>query len=271
MWEQSVTDLAAHFQEAAGIHCMVADVSGEVWNAAPICGTCKSASAHGCWRADGFARFHSEPAVSANAALRRCVCAAGFAFAAATLCMARGFTLVAGPAALFDGKGNVGLRDVCDGDGEDAGRSGVVRMTRSRFYSVSELLALCAAGFGRVREEAAPTPHADAVKKVKDYVASNYMKKFTLDDVARNAYLSRSHLSNVFKAETGRTLSAYINEARIEKSKALLGETSLPLLDIALRCGFEDQSYFSKVFKAMVGVAPKEYRAQVFRYGWPES
>lgn len=102
--------------------------------------------------------------------------------------------------------------------------------------------------------------HMDVVYKVMEYIKTNYMNKLTLEDIAKHAFLSRSYLSSTFKAETGKTLSFYINSVRIEKSKTLLSETPLSLLGVALQCGFEDQSYFSKVFRSFERMTPKEYR-----------
>ena len=102
--------------------------------------------------------------------------------------------------------------------------------------------------------------HADSVYKVMEYVRDNFDKKLTLDEIARNVYLSRSYLSRVFKEETGQNLSAYINFVRIDKSKIMLMDSNVNLADIANLCGFEDQSYFIRVFKKLVGVSPKKYR-----------
>ncbi|MEI6578482.1 MAG: AraC family transcriptional regulator [Eubacteriales bacterium] len=102
--------------------------------------------------------------------------------------------------------------------------------------------------------------HSDAVHKVMEYVKSNYQNKITLDDIAQHVYLSRSYLSSVFKDETGESLFSYINKVRVEKSKPYLLDTEISLLDISGLCGFEDQSYYTKVFKNTVGMSPRTYR-----------
>lgn len=103
--------------------------------------------------------------------------------------------------------------------------------------------------------------HSDVVYKVMEYVKANYNKKLSLEEIARHVYFSRSYLSSLFKNETGSSLFAYINRVRVEKSKVLLLDESISLLDVAALCGFEDQSYFTKVFKKLVGVSPKRYRS----------
>lgn len=102
--------------------------------------------------------------------------------------------------------------------------------------------------------------HSDAVYKAMEYVKANYQAKITLDDVAQHVYLSRSYLSSVFKEETGESLFAYINKVRVDKSKQFLLNKNLSLLEISSMCGFEDQSYFTKVFKKATGISPGAYR-----------
>ncbi|MDD4546071.1 MAG: AraC family transcriptional regulator [Oscillospiraceae bacterium] len=106
----------------------------------------------------------------------------------------------------------------------------------------------------------AQVKHSNVVFKVMEYVKANYNKKITLDDIARHVYLSRSYLSSIFKEETGESLFNYINKVRVEKSKLYLLDSAVSLVDIASICGFEDQSYFTKVFKKTTGISPKKYR-----------
>lgn len=102
--------------------------------------------------------------------------------------------------------------------------------------------------------------HSDVVYKCIDYIRNNYDRKITLDDIAIHVSLSRSYLSKLFKDETGYSLFSYINHIRIEKSKQLLLDETIALVDVAGMCGFEDQSYFTKVFKKETGISPKRFR-----------
>lgn len=102
--------------------------------------------------------------------------------------------------------------------------------------------------------------HSDVVYKCMDYIKQNYDRKISLEDIAGYVSLSRSYLSKLFKDETGQSLFSYINHVRIEKSKQFLLNDSITLVDIAGLCGFEDQSYFTKVFKKETGVSPKRFR-----------
>ncbi len=102
--------------------------------------------------------------------------------------------------------------------------------------------------------------HADAVYKVIEYIKANFQRRMSLEEIAASTYLSKTYLSSLFKKETGYSISEYINIVRIERSKALLMEENISIIDIANLCGFEDQSYFTKVFKHIVGITPKKYR-----------
>lgn len=105
--------------------------------------------------------------------------------------------------------------------------------------------------------------HADTIFKSLAYIKENYMKKISLDEVARNVYLSPSYFSKIFKQEMKCNFNTYINLFRIESSKELLKDPKVELVDVATIIGFEDQSYFSKVFKKIVGISPGKYRVNM--------
>lgn len=102
--------------------------------------------------------------------------------------------------------------------------------------------------------------HADTIYKVTAYIKNNYMNKISLDEIADYVYLSKSYLSKIFNSEMGMTISNYMNKIRIEKSKILLCDNSLSIADVANLTGFEDQSYFTKIFKNITGISPGQYK-----------
>lgn len=102
--------------------------------------------------------------------------------------------------------------------------------------------------------------HSDTVYKVIEFIRANYYKKIALDDIAQYVNFSKTYLSRIFKEETGENISMYINKIRIEKAKLLLTDKNISLVDVANMAGFEDQSYFTKVFKAVTGIPPKKYK-----------
>jgi two-component system response regulator YesN len=102
--------------------------------------------------------------------------------------------------------------------------------------------------------------HHDVVYKVMEFIKDNYIKKVSLDELAQQVFLSKSYLSSIFKEEMNINISVYINKVRVERSKSYLSDTALSISEIAQQCGFEDQSYFTKVFKKQMGISPKKYR-----------
>lgn len=102
--------------------------------------------------------------------------------------------------------------------------------------------------------------NADIIRKAVHYIRRNCTQKVTLEDVANTVYLSPTYFGKVFKQEMSCSFNTYLNRLRIEKSMQLLRMTNLRLVDIANMSGFEDQSYFTKVFKKITGVSPNRYR-----------
>ena len=105
-------------------------------------------------------------------------------------------------------------------------------------------------------------PHAAALRKAENYIQENFTRKISLKEIATVAGLSPPYFSTVFKEEMGENLSKYLNRLRVEKASRLLLETDMFLNEIAACCCFEDQSWFSKIFKAFTGISPGKYRNQ---------
>ena len=84
--------------------------------------------------------------------------------------------------------------------------------------------------------------------------------EITLEELAGECELSRSHFARAFRKTTGRPPHRWLVEQRIERAKHMLLKSDLPLAEIADSCGFSDQSHFSKVFAGALGVPPGEWR-----------
>jgi AraC-like DNA-binding protein/ligand-binding sensor protein len=104
--------------------------------------------------------------------------------------------------------------------------------------------------------------HATALRKAERFIYENYSRKISLKEIASASGLSAPYFSTIFKEEMGENLSAYLNRLRVEKACRLLTETTITLSEIAGSCGFEDQSWFSKIFKNFTGISPGKYRVQ---------
>jgi AraC-like DNA-binding protein/ligand-binding sensor protein len=102
--------------------------------------------------------------------------------------------------------------------------------------------------------------HASALRKAERFIWENYTRKISLQEIADASGLSAPYFSSVFKEEMGENLSNYLNRLRVEKAATLLIESDLNLIDIASACGFEDQSWFSKIFKNYAGISPGRFR-----------
>jgi AraC-like DNA-binding protein/ligand-binding sensor protein len=104
--------------------------------------------------------------------------------------------------------------------------------------------------------------HAAALRKAERYIWDHYTRRISLQEIAGISGLSAPYFSTIFKEEMGENLSSYLNRLRVEKAGYLLIETDLSLSEIAGSCGFEDQSWFSKIFKNYTGISPGKYRSQ---------
>jgi len=102
--------------------------------------------------------------------------------------------------------------------------------------------------------------HFSALKKAERYIWKHYTRKLSLKEIANASGLSAPYLSMVFKEEMGENLSNYLNRLRVEKAATMLVTTTLPISEITFACGFEDQSWFSKIFKNITGLTPGKYR-----------
>lgn len=97
------------------------------------------------------------------------------------------------------------------------------------------------------------------IEKVKMFIDSNYQHKITVDDMANISGYSRSHFKRLFSKYYGMSPSEYLTNVRINKAKSMLESNIFYLSEIAEKCGFSNEYYFSKVFKRIVGCSPKKY------------
>jgi len=104
--------------------------------------------------------------------------------------------------------------------------------------------------------------HASALKKAERFILENFTRRISLEEIARTSGFSAPYFSTIFKDEMGENLSSYLNRLRVEKASYMLTGTNLSLGRIARACGFEDQSWFSKIFKLYTGMNPGKYRSQ---------
>ena len=106
-----------------------------------------------------------------------------------------------------------------------------------------------------------PQLENEFVKKVTSEIEAHLSEEsFSVEQLAKNLFMSYSQVHRKLNAITGLSPNQYIRFIRLQKSKELLSATNDTILNISLICGFSDPSYFSKVFKQEFGVAPQEWR-----------
>jgi len=98
------------------------------------------------------------------------------------------------------------------------------------------------------------------MRRITEYMEAHLNETIQLSDFAQLAGMSRSHFSQAFRTSTGMPPHRWHLNARIRRAQELLLDTSLPLVEIALRTGFADQSHFTKSFQRQVGTSPGAWR-----------
>ena len=85
-------------------------------------------------------------------------------------------------------------------------------------------------------------------------------EEISIEGLAERVFLSPSRLAHLFREQMGVSIVRWREDQRIIRAKQLLHTTLLPIAVIAQQIGYDDQLYFSRVFKKRVGVSPSEYR-----------
>ena len=102
------------------------------------------------------------------------------------------------------------------------------------------------------------------VRRAKELIAANLSRELSLGEIANECRLSIAHFSRAFKASTGMTQHRWLQSCRVRHAEGLLRNSELPLAEIALQCGFADQSHFTRVFTRIAGDTPGAWR----RFRW---
>lgn len=103
----------------------------------------------------------------------------------------------------------------------------------------------------------------DRIEKTLAYIRKNIFESIDLDTLARISCLSKDHFIRLFKKEMKTTPLQYINRKKIEKAQLILLTNNMPIKNIAYLLGYEDQSYFNRFFKKIIGMTPQKYRYSI--------
>ncbi|MGG4147463.1 response regulator [Paenibacillus algorifonticola] len=100
--------------------------------------------------------------------------------------------------------------------------------------------------------------HRQVVEFMTSYIHEHYAEELTLAELSDKVYISRNHLSIIFKNMTGETFNNYLTRVRIEKARELLMERNMLVYEVAERVGYKNIPYFSTLFKKITGMNPTE-------------
>jgi AraC family transcriptional regulator len=103
------------------------------------------------------------------------------------------------------------------------------------------------------------------VRRALDYIEANLGAKMAIEDMAGLVTLSKSHFSRAFKCSLGSSPMAYVAARRVERAKLMMTSTRERLTDIALACGFADQSHLNRCFRRVLGTSPGLWRRMSHR------
>jgi len=98
------------------------------------------------------------------------------------------------------------------------------------------------------------------IKSACEFINKNFQEDINLNKISNYVALSKNYFCNLFKKETGITVWDYLIRTRMEKAKELLLETALKTYDISEAVGYDDPSYFGRLFKKYSGCTPVEFR-----------
>lgn len=100
------------------------------------------------------------------------------------------------------------------------------------------------------------------IKESINFIEQNFQNSITIEDIAAQCGINRSYLGRIFHSSTGRSPQEFLIRYRMTKAAELLKLTSLSIGDIGSAVGYENALHFSRAFKNVYGVAPREWRMQ---------
>ncbi len=100
----------------------------------------------------------------------------------------------------------------------------------------------------------------ETVRQAAAYIQEHYFEPLTLSGLSEQFHVEHSYFSKMFKKETGETLMMYIAGLRIQKAKQYIKENAGTLTEIAFMVGYDDYTYFNKVFRKLTGISPRDYK-----------
>lgn len=103
----------------------------------------------------------------------------------------------------------------------------------------------------------------EKTKAILSYVAENFQREITIEEIANHCYYSKSYFMKFFKETMGSSFIQYLNEYRLDRAAKLLTTTTENVYEVAMEVGFENLSYFNRCFKKKYGMTPGQYRKRL--------
>ncbi len=104
------------------------------------------------------------------------------------------------------------------------------------------------------------TVYDESTSRIIRYINENFAEIHSIEQIANRFYISKFHLCRIFKNTIGLTVIDYLNNIKIKNACKYISYTDKDLNEISKLCGFNSSAYFSKVFKEIMGISPREYR-----------
>ena len=136
-------------------------------------------------------------------------------------------------------------------------------LEKQRVMAITDLMQMVADLIGSQRLETLKSVVLhEPLSKALDFIETRYAEPLTLPTVAKAAGLSVSRLAHVFKAQTGMSVTAYVNMVRVKRAEYYLANSQLRVSETAFQVGFGNLSHFNHVFRQATGLSPTQYRRQ---------
>ncbi len=153
------------------------------------------------------------------------------------------------------------MRKIFDTMRFDAGNSEIDRvLANSRLMNILMLIYRDATVPAVNKEAGVENRHKKMIKKAKAYIDRSFQKAISLEEVAAHLKASPFYLSRIFSRESDFSFVEYLTEVRMNEAKKLLRDGRYIVADVAMMVGYEDSTYFSRVFKKRFGCSPGKFR-----------
>ncbi len=136
-------------------------------------------------------------------------------------------------------------------------------MSESLCFQISGVIAsYILMRYERMEDMQEKSIHA-TVAAIRDYVDNFFYQEISLEALAKRYHYNEKYLGTLFKEEIGISFRDYLNDRRLRYAKSRLGDTHANVLDVAIQSGFNNVTYFNRIFKAKYGTTPSKYREKV--------